>query len=45
VKTQLSGVSGVLSKPVLFNLFVIVEPLLYFRICLGNLIEKKTNYL
>jgi len=37
----------VTSEPVLFNLFLIVEPLIYFRVChrtpLTNL--KSTNYL
>jgi len=35
-------------RSVLFNLFVIVEPLIYFRVCHGTLINKNlkyTNYL
>jgi len=36
------------AKTVLFNLFVIVEPLMYFRVCHGTPINKNlksTNYL
>jgi len=35
-------------KSVLFNLFVIVEPLIYFRVCHGTPVNKtlkNTNYL
>ena len=33
-------IERIVSKAVLFNLFVIVEPLIYFRVCPGTPINK-----